>query len=204
MRHLEWLLRDQLKAGLQTIRNDTTVIDKMFPDLTENSRTHLKQWIVNHEISVLLGYPRNVEDIPCWVIAMSGERNHTTAIGEFHETVSVGSPTITGYEEISGDMTSKSYTIFTMTQNADLTVILSSILQHILKSIRKPLALAGFYQMVTSQQDALNIRADFLPNYLYVRATSLSVIADDEFTKVDTGLIEQVTFLPQTEIDLNQ
>jgi hypothetical protein len=196
-RQLEWVLRERLRVGLQRFRDNPELVDQLFADLSENSREHVKAWLQKHDISILLGFPRHVEDIPCWTIAMTGEAAARTPIGEkfYHERTDLSE------ESDIGDLVRKNYAIYTMSQNADLTVLLSTILQHILKSMRQDLDMHGFYQMTVAQQDALDLRVDFLPNYLYSRTTAIGVLVEDSVLYVDTTLPQEIEF--SLQIDLN-
>lgn len=197
-RQLEWLLRERLRVALQRFRDDPTLVDSLFTDLSENSRTHVKNWLQAHDVSILLGFPRHVEDVPCWVIAMTGEAPMRTPIGTRMDH------TWSSTEETDdfGDLVRKNYAIYTMSQNADLTVLLSSILQHALKSMRRELDLSGFYQMTVAQQDALDLRVDFLPNYLYVRATAISVMVEDTVLYVDSTLPSDIEINLSVDLEL--
>lgn len=197
-RQLEWLLRERLRAGLQTIRSNPTLIDAMFVDLSVATRTHFKEWLQNHEISILLGYPRGLEDVPCWVISMSGESPVQTPIGQLMNH----SHTVGGEIDEKGELVRKTYQVFTMSQNPDLTIILSTILQHTLKSMREALDLDGFLQMSVAQQGPLDVRVDLLPNYLYSRITSIAVAVEDTFVQIDSALPEQFQFTLDVEIPL--
>jgi hypothetical protein len=183
-RQLEWLLRERLRVGLQKFRDTPALIDELFGDLSANSRTNLKTWLVEHDVSIILGFPRNVEDVPCWTIAMTGEAPMRTPIGERFSHAWTSAAESGDF----GDVVRKNYTIYTMTANADLTVLLATMLQQILKSMRQSLDLDGFYQMAVAQQDALDLRVDFLPNYLYVRSTAISVMVEDTTLFVDSSL----------------
>lgn len=197
-RNLEWLLRERLRVGLQRFRDDQTLVDTLFTDLSSNSRTHVKDWLLKHDVSILLGFPRHVEDVPCWVIAMTGESPLRTPIGERFSHAW----TAEAESDELGDLVRKNYAVYTMSQNADLTVLLSSILQQILKSMRQDLDLNGFYQMSVAQQDALDLRVDFLPNYLYVRTTALSVLTEDTVLKVDSSLPSDIEISLDVELNL--
>lgn len=198
MRQLEWLLRERLRVGLQQFRDHPELVDRLFPDLSQNSRTHVKDWLSNHDVSILLGFPRQLEDIPCWTIAMTGESPVRTPIGTRFEH----SWTPSEESDELGDLVRKSYVIYTMTQNADLTVLLSTILQHILKSMRQDLDLVGFYQMTVGQQDALDLRVDFLPNYLYVRTTAIAVLVEDTVMHVDSTLPSDIEITLSVDLSL--
>jgi hypothetical protein len=184
-RQFEWLVRERIRAGLQAFRDDTTLIDTLFEDLSENSRTNLKDWIVNNDIQVILGYPRAMPDIPCWSIAMAGETKLATPLGELF---SHSFDAVAGETNEQGDIVQKNYQVSTVTQDPDLTLILATILGHILKSMRQDLALDGFYQMQVAQTDAENLQVNFLPNYLYIRTTMVSVVVEDSVLFIDTSL----------------
>lgn len=196
-RQLEWLLRERLRVGLQAFRDDPTMVDRLFADLSSNSRTHVKDWLAKHDVSILLGFPRHMDDVPCWTLALTGESPMRTPIGEVFDHYWTAS----AESDDRGDLVRKNYVIYTMTQNPDLTVLLSSMLQHSLKSMRQDLDLLGFHQMVVAQQDAVDLRVDFLPNYLYVRATALSVLTEDTVLYVDTTLPSDIEIA--LDVDLN-
>jgi hypothetical protein len=197
-RQLEWLLRERLRVGLQAFRDDPTMVDRLFQDLSSNSRTHVKDWLANHDVSILLGFPRHTDDVPCWTIAMTGEAPMRTPIGESFQHYW----TAEAESDDLGDVVRKNYVIYTLTQNADLTVLLSNILQHILKSMRQSLDVVGFHQMSVAQQDALDLRVDFLPNYLYVRATALSVLTEDTILYVDSSLPSSIEVALDVDLTL--
>jgi hypothetical protein len=196
-RQLEWVLRERLRVGLQRFRDKPELVDQLFADLSLNSRNHVKAWLQAHDVSILLGFPRHLEDVPCWTIAMTGESAARTPIGEkfYHERTDISED-----DEI-GDLVRKNYAIYTMSQNADLTVLLSTILQHILKSMRQDLDMEGFYQMTVAQQDAIDLRVDFMPNYLYIRTTAIGVLVEDSVLYVDTTLPQDIQFNLQIELN---
>lgn len=198
-RQLEWLLRERLRVGLQRFRDEPTLVDDLFGDLSANSRANVKAWLLNHDVSILLGFPRHVDDLPCWVIAMTGEAHVRTPIGaQFaHGVTFDGEPS-----DERGDVVLKNYAIYTMSQSPDLTVLLSTMLQHVLKSMRHSLDMDGFYQMTVAQQDALDLRVEFLPTYLYARTTAISVLVEDTYLHIDTELPRDIEFTLAIEMDI--
>lgn len=183
-RQWEWLIRERLRVGLQKFRDQPELVDLLFADLSENSRIHLKDWLSNHDVSILLGFPRGMQDVPCWVVTMTGEAPMRTPIGErFDHAWSAESE-----DDTFGDVVRKSYSIYTMSHSPDLTVILATILQQILKSMRQSLDMEGFHQMTVAQMDAVDLRVDFLPNYLYSRVTAVSLLVEDKILNIDTTL----------------
>src|SRR4051812_7579730 len=81
-RQLEWLLRAYLRAGLEMFRENTDLVDTLFPDLSANSRSQLKDWLVQTEVGINLAFPVNEPDVPCWTIQMSGETPVYNPIGQ--------------------------------------------------------------------------------------------------------------------------
>jgi hypothetical protein len=188
-RQLEWLLRARLKAGLQTFRDNPSLVSQLFGDLTSNSIAGLQDWLLNHEVSIILGFPRALDDFPCWTLTMAGEQQVATPIGQLmhHEFSAVD-----GETNVIGDVVRKSYQIMTLTQDPDLTLLLATILQQILKSMREDLATDGFYEMTVAQTDALDLKVAFLPDYLYARTTTISVVVEDKVLFVDTTIPNKV------------
>jgi hypothetical protein len=186
-RTLEWVLRDRIRSGLETVRGDLSYLDLMFPDLSTNSRTQLKDWLLSTEISILLSFPRHVDNYPAIVIQMAGETPVAQPIGEMMASFRDGA----GVHEEFGDFVRKAYQVFVITESPDVTVVLSGILQHILKSMRRNLANQGFYEMTTAQTDALDLKVDVLPVYSYMRVTTLSVLVEDSYVFLD-GQASQV------------
>lgn len=177
IRQFEWIVRERLTGGLQAIRNDLTLLDAMFIDLSANSLANLKTWIQSHDIDIRLSYPIDQADVPCWTIAMVGDSTARTPIGSLVQQ-------LPGEEAEYGDIVQKTYQILTISQNPDLTLILSAILQHILKSMRIPLEYDGFHSVTVAQNDAMDIRPDFLPLRLYARTTTIGFMVEDTYIHV--------------------
>lgn len=195
----EWLLRAKLAAGLQAFRDDTTLVPTLFADLSPNSLTNVQDWLMNHEVSILLGYPQHLEDLPAWTIALAGESVITTPLGGL---LSHTFDPNTGDEtDETGDLIRKTYQIFTASLNPDLTVVLAAILQQILKSMRRELDTEGFHQMTVGQLDPINLRTDFLPQRVYVRTTTVSLMTEETVLEIDTSLPKDVEIT--LSIDLN-
>lgn len=198
-RQLEFLMRERLRVGLQAFRDDPTLVDRLFEDLSLNSRTNIKDWLQNHEVSIILGFPRNLEDFPCWTLAMAGESPAGIPLGQLfdHEYDSTD-----GESDNMGDLVNKTYQITTMSQDPDLTLILATMLQHILKSMRQDLDLEGFHRMTVAQQDAVDLRVQFLPNYLYTRTTTFSVLVQDTVLFIDSTLPRSIDIALNVDMTL--
>ncbi len=180
-RSLEWLLQDRIEAGLATIRSNDTVLDKIFQDLSDTSLEQLKIWLKSTEISIVTAFPRNVASFPLWAIHMVGETPYGTPIGNDFDSLVNGAD----IEETKGDFVRKAYQIFTLTQNPDTTIVLSSLLQHILKSLRQDLAAQGFMDLQMGQMDALDIKGDLLPVNVFTRVTNLTCLVEDTYMRLD-------------------
>lgn len=184
-RQLEWLLRTKIQNGLNTIRSNPEILDSIFNDLSANSLSQLKDWLAQTDIPLVFSHPKYVSAMPCWAISLSGEAPTNIPIGTVMDSdydVNAN-PHVT---ESYGEYVRKGYQIFTLANHPDFTLVLSTILQHILKSMRSDLTNLGFYEMSVSQQDALDLKTDLLPNYLFTRVTFVSVLVEDTFTFIDT------------------
>jgi hypothetical protein len=109
---------------------------------------------------------------------------------------------VTGEQTSIGDVVRKTYQIMTLTQDPDLTLILATILGHILKSMREDLATDGFYEMQVAQTDAIDLKVAFLPNYLYARTTTISVTVEDMVLFIDTTLPTSINVTLSVNLNL--
>lgn len=182
-RQIEWLLRTQLATGLQIIRDNPTYIDEMFPDLTPASVQQLKDWLQITEVGILLSYPRQMDLLPCWVLHMVGETPVSMPIGNMFQQEQ---DAVSGALEMEeGEYVRKAYQIITLTTSPDITLVLTVMLQHILKSLRQDLINAGFYEVNIAQVDDLQLKVDILPDYAYTRVTYITVLVEDSFIALD-------------------
>ena len=185
IRQLEFVLRARIRAGLDSIRRNPLLVDQIFPDLGFNSRQEIKEFLAEHEVFCLLSWPRDAQQIPSWSISMMDESIVTTPIGELIEQSALIAGQIEP-EEIRGDYIRKTYQIYTFANQPDLTLVLSAILQVILKNMRQDLEFSGFHAMTVGTADALDFKSEFLPIYLYPRVTTITVIVEDTIIQVDT------------------
>jgi hypothetical protein len=180
LRTLEWIIRAKVQAGLETIRNNPALVDEIFEDLSVASRTQLKRYLQNTEVQFLLAYPRGTPDIPLWCLTMVGETPVYRPIGQIIDR------SVADDSDEQGLFVRKAYQIYTVSGSPDVTLALSNILQHILKSLVADLSNDGFYEIQTAQADVLDQKMDWLPTHGFVRVTLISVLVEDTFVYVDT------------------
>lgn len=85
----EEILTQIIESKLKSIREDLDIIDRIFPNATIQNRNRLKEYLRKNKLIVLRGYPRDVAQIPCYVIMLGGEREKETAIGSFLEDTDI-------------------------------------------------------------------------------------------------------------------
>lgn len=79
----EELITEIIESKLKSIKNNIDIIDSIFPSTTTSNRKRLKEFIAKDGIKVLRGYPRNIAQIPAYVLTLGGEREIEESLGSF-------------------------------------------------------------------------------------------------------------------------
>jgi len=78
----EYILRDYIEKAIDTVKNDLTIIDDIFDDLSDTDRDKIKDYFANKNILVTIGYPRDAQSLPEYVILLGEEEESVKSLGD--------------------------------------------------------------------------------------------------------------------------
>lgn len=79
---IEELLENTIKTHLQVIKNNPKIIEKVFDYSNTPYGKKFKQYIINNDIKVIKGFPRDASQLPCYCIMLGGEQETPEALGD--------------------------------------------------------------------------------------------------------------------------
>lgn len=139
----EIVVRDALLDTLAQVRaayvDDTIplLLERVYGNLTPTLRADLERWLAEHDVPIVMGWPRDEQVTPCWVVVVNPEELSGTYLGDASAS-EVGSYG----EHLLGTAQRWSSTIgvLTYSENADLTRWLYDLAKWGLGSRRQQLA----------------------------------------------------------------
>lgn len=185
-------LRELLQDKITFLRDNPLVIPQIFGTL--GTRTTLKSFtdfILKKDIKVLIGFPRESQQLPCYVITIAGEQEIPIGLGD----------NIDGYEEawdeeditthyvLDGVDIESTYRIECWSDNGDLTAYLYTMLKWCMFSARGNMLKSGFKLPKITGTD-LEPVPDYIPTFVYRRSLMISfryenLYFDDEVKRGD-------------------
>ena len=180
-------LREIVVDRLKWLRANSIMIDEIFSTLgSKTTLNSLKKFVLEKNIKVLLGYPREEQSLPCYVINIAIEDESAIGIGD----------NVDDYEEewnefdestkyvLDGVYFNSKFRIECWSDNADLTSYLYIILKWILLSSRKKMLSTGLQLPSLSGADIEPV-PDYLSIFVYRRSVVLSVTYENLFIDDD-------------------
>lgn len=82
---VEELLENTITAQLKVIKENPQIIEKVFNYANTPYGKKFRKYIVNNNINVIKGFPRDASQLPCYCIMLGGEEETHEAIGEYLE-----------------------------------------------------------------------------------------------------------------------
>lgn len=139
----ELVVRDALSATLAEVRaayvDDTIplLLERVYGNVTPALRADLERWLAEHDVPIVMGFPRDEQVTPCWVVLVNPEDLSGTYVGDAYAS-EVGPYG----EHLLGTAQRWSCTIgiLTYSENADLTRWLYDLAKWGLASRRQQLA----------------------------------------------------------------
>ncbi|MBR2492428.1 MAG: hypothetical protein IKB64_03025 [Paludibacteraceae bacterium] len=187
-------LREIIQDRLKFLKNNPQFIEQIFGTLgTKTTLKSFKDFIVNKDIKVLIGFPREPQSLPCYSIMVAGEQETPLGLGD----------NIDDYEEewddedmstqyvIDGIDMDSMYRIECWSDNGDLTSYMYTILKYCLLSSRVKMLKDGFKLPKLTGTD-LEPVPDYIPVFVYRRALMISfrfenLFFDDDGTMIGEG-----------------
>lgn len=194
-------LREVIQDRLNFLKSNPQFIEEIFGTLgTKTTLKSFKDFIINKDIKVLIGFPREPQSLPCYSIAVAGEQESPLGLGD----------NIDDYEEewddddlstqyvIDGIDMDSMYRIECWSDNGDLTSYLYTILKYCLLSSRAKMLKDGFKLPKLTGTD-LEPVPDYIPVFVYRRALVISFRFENTFFDDDTTTIGEGEYhLPTT------
>ena len=189
-------LKDLIQRKMTFIKNNPQLIPKIFG--TMGTRTTLKsftEFVTKRKVGVLIGFPREAQNLPCYVIMVAGEQEAPLGLGDniddyedndFSDYES--DPDLSQFVLDSVDMKS-TYRIECWSDNGDLTAYMYILLKWCLLSGRREMLKKGLKLPQLSGTD-LEPVPDYIPVFVYRRSLMITfqyenIFFDDEYKRGD-------------------
>ena len=177
-----------LVEKLTWLKKHPSIIDKLFSTCRRETAKKLKDFIVNEKLRVVIGFPRDVNALPAYVITLAPEEEQPISLGDdvgFYETFGLGDeelldPTAEEIAErktlqyLNSTLMNSNYRIECWSDNGDMTMYLYTILKWCLWSSRVDMLKLGWADISLSGTDFEPI-PDYLPCFVYRRAVQINL-----------------------------
>lgn len=175
---------------LRWLKNHPSVIDHIFHTGKRETLSKLKEFIENRKIKVVIGYPKDQNSLPCYVITLAPESEQPTGLGddsEFYDDYDLG---LGDDSEITEEMEktlskflastymNSNYRIECWSDNGDLTSYMYVILKWCLWTSRQEMLDMGWVNIRLSGTD-LEPAPDYMPVFIYRRAAQMNLMYEN-------------------------
>ena len=187
------LVEDFLKSCLEQrilwLKKNPNEVTKIFGVLGKrSSMNNFKSYLQNTDFKVLLGYPREATQLPCFVITLSGEREIASGLGDsIDEDLNEDTEDDYGDFSINVSWMESNYRIEAWTDNADLAVYMYIVAKWAMLVSRHSMLEYGFVNPNVSGAD-LEPAPDYLPLFIYRRALMISFQYENHFYETEKEL----------------
>ena len=180
---VEDFLRSCVDSKVTWLKNNPEQIPKIFGTL--GRRTSLKnfqQYVKQTDFKVLLGYPREANQLPAFVLTLAGEGELTAGIGEcIDEDLSEETEDEYEYDyHVDTIYMDATYRLEVWTDNADLAVYMYIIAKWAMLVSRREMLENGFILPRVTGQD-LEPVPDYFPIFVYRRALMINFQYENQF-----------------------
>ena len=95
----EKVIQNVVKEGLQLVRNNDELFNRIFRRLNVTESERLKRYIADNKVNVTQGYPVNRSKMPCYAIMLGGENENEEYLGDFATDIDSSTATEMGLVE---------------------------------------------------------------------------------------------------------
>jgi len=197
-------LQGVMKEKLSFLKANPELITKIFGTLSsKETLSSLTEFIMKRDIKVLLGFPREVQSLPCFIITIAGEQESPIGLGDNiddYEQDYSETDILTQYVMDSTYMDSN-YRVECWTDNGDLTSYMYTIAKWCLLSARKKMLSDGFILPKLSGSD-LEPVPDYFTSFVYRRELIITFRYENLFFDTESKIGEDEGQVPvNTTID---
>ena len=186
---IEDFLRSCLVSRIEWLKNNPDQIPRIFGVL--GKRTSLKKfqdYVKNTDFKVLLGFPREANQVPCFIITLSGEQEVSAGLGDcIDENVDED------YDEYDFQIDTvymdASYRVEIWSDNADLAVYMYIIAKWAMLVSRKEMLENNLVLPKVSGAD-LEPVPDYFPIFVFRRALMINFQYENQFFEVEKQVVE--------------
>lgn len=188
-----------IACKLKILKEHPGLIDLIFHSARKETIDKLKDFIINRKIKVTIGYPKDQNYLPCYVITLAPEQEQPAGLGDNFESFSEDDYDLgIGEDEISQEVApilgnflastymNSNYRIECWSDNGDLTSYMYVILKWALWSSRQEMHELGWVNVRLSGTD-LEPVPDYMPTFIYRRSAQINMLYDNlYYEKVDS------------------
>lgn len=157
------VLSQVIENQLSNLRQNPSLLDTIFQAVDDNTRNQVKGYILNNQLNVFRGFPRDPAALPAYAIVLGSEREEPQAVGQYLYDDTANT------QEVYGTFYVAQYRLEAWSNNGDLTILLYNLLKWILLSNRDYLESQGIQRQNLTGTDFEPVPSQF-PELIYRRA----------------------------------
>lgn len=182
---------------LRFLKDNPTIIDHIFHTGKRETLSKLKDFIENRKIKVVIGYPKDQNSLPCYVITLAPEQEQPIGLGDdggYYEDLGIDENDEI-LEQVEKEMSqflaatymNSNYRIECWSDNGDLTSYMYVILKWCLWSSRQAMLNMGWVNIKVNGTD-LEPVPDYMPVFIYRRAAQVNLMYENLYYEDIAGL----------------
>lgn len=180
---LDIYLKNLVSKKVEWIKQHPDMIPRIFGTLgLKTTLPAFTDFVVKRDIKTLLGFPREPQSLPCYVITLASEQEFPIGLGDdiddFEEPYDE-TDIETQYVKC-GVYFNQTFRIECWSDNGDLTAYMYILLKWCILSAREEMLANGMVEPTTSGGD-LEPVPDYFPMFVFRRALTISFKYENEF-----------------------
>jgi hypothetical protein len=179
--------------GLEAIRKDPEVLDRLFEDLYDLGTTEMasiKKWFKDKPPSVYHGYARADYKFPLYSIVLASEAETQLFVGDDAGMVEDSEDSDFGADARAA-IWQHTYHVLSYSEHPDATLYMYEVLKAIFLNAHDYFIDSGLFGLHVSGMD-VHVDAKYIPEYLFVR--QLAFKCEREFLQVDKATRKDKAF----------
>lgn len=195
-------LKDLINRKIDFLKENPVLIDQIFGTLgTRSTLKSFREFVVKRDIKTLIGFPREAQQLPCFVIMVAGEQEIPLGLGD--NTDAYENPDREEWDDdnlltqyvIDGTDMKSTYRVECWSDNGDLTAYMYTLLKWCLLSGRRDMLKSGFVLPTLSGTD-LEPVPDYIPVFVYRRSLMVTFQYENKFFDEETKRGDNEGHLP--------
>lgn len=185
---IEDYLKESLVARIEFLKKNPEYIQRIFGTLGKRSTlAGLNKYLLNNEIKTVIGFPREPNQVPCFVITLAGEQEVYNGLGDctdedlfYEEEDEFSPPDEEERPSISCVNMEATYRIEAWSDNGDLTAYMYTLAKWAMLVTRTEMISNGILLPKISAAD-LEPVPDYFPIFIYRRALMMSFQYENKY-----------------------